>query len=74
MDKAKFDEIVLAMLWYNQQVTGSAWKSFDWDASGRLFRAGMISNPQSNRKSVVLTEDGEKQAAAAFRKNFGEVD
>lgn len=71
MDKTKFDEIVLAMLWCNQQVSGSAWKGFDWDTTGRLFRAGMISNPQSNKKSVILTENGEKQGEVAFRRHFG---
>lgn len=71
MDKAKFDEIVLAMLWYNQRAAGSAWKGFDWDSSERLFLAGLISNPKSNRKSVVLSEDGEKQGEAAFRRHFG---
>ena len=71
MDKTKFDEIVLAMLWHNQQVSGSAWKGFDWDATGRLFRAGLISNPQSNRKSVILSADGEKQGEAAFMRHFG---
>lgn len=71
MDKTKFDEIVLAMLWHNQQMSGSAWKGFDWDATGRLFRAGLISNPQASRKSVILSENGEKQGEDAFRRHFG---
>jgi hypothetical protein len=71
MDKTKFDEIVLAMLWYNEQVAGSAWKGFDWDATGRLFRAGMISNPQLKRKSVVLSENGAKKGAEVFKHLFG---
>lgn len=74
MDEVKFDEIVLALLWYNKHVAASAWKGFDWDATDRLFRAGLISNPQSNRKSVIISEDGEKQGEAAFRRHFGKID
>jgi len=50
---------------------GSAWKGFDWEATDRLFRAGMISNPASKRKSVDLSDDGEKQGEAAFIRHFG---
>ena len=73
MDKDEFDEIVLAMLWYNQQAAASAWKGFDWDATDRLFREGLISNPKSNRKSVVLSEDGAKRGEAAFLRHFGKL-
>ena len=73
MDKEKFDEIVLAMLWNNQRVAGSAWKGFDWESTNRLFEADLISNPRSNKKSVILTEDGEKQGEAAFKKHFGDA-
>ena len=71
MDAAKFDEIVLAMLWYNQRAAGSAWKGFDWEATDRLCRAGLISDPKSKKKSVILSEKGEKQGEAAFRRHFG---
>jgi hypothetical protein len=74
MNTAKFDEIVLAMLWYNQRAAASAWKGFDWAATDRLFRAGLISNPESNRKSVILSEDGEKHGEAAFSRHFGKLD
>ncbi|HAM35225.1 MAG TPA: hypothetical protein DEB40_01430 [Elusimicrobia bacterium] len=60
------------MLWHNQHVAGSAWKGFDWEATDRLFRAGLISDPKSNKKSVILSEDGERRGEAAFRRNFGE--
>lgn len=74
MNKDEFDEIVLAMLWYNRQVSGSAWKGFDWEATDRLFKAGLISNPRSNRKSVDLSETGEGRGQAAFRKRFGDLE
>jgi hypothetical protein len=74
MDKNKFDEIVLAMLWHNQHVAGSAWKGFDWESTDRLFRAGLISDPKSKRKSVILSEDGERRGKDAFGRHFGKPD
>jgi hypothetical protein len=73
MDKAKFDEIVLAMLWYNRRASGWSWKGFDWESTDRIFRAGMISNPASKRKSIDLSEDGERQGEAAFARHFGKL-
>lgn len=72
MDKTKFDEAVLAMLWYNLRVAGAAWKSLDWESSGRLFDAGFISNPAKKAKSVSLSESGLMKGEAAFRKHFGD--
>ncbi|MDD5627937.1 MAG: DUF6429 family protein [Elusimicrobia bacterium] len=74
MDTAKFDDIVLAILWHNQRSTGAAWKGLPWDASDRLYKAGLISNPRGRRKSVDLTDDGQRKAEAAFRKHFGDPD
>ena len=72
MHEAKFDEIVLAMLWHNQKVAGSAWKAFDWESTNRLFEAGLISDPKSKRKSVDLTDDAERRGEASFKKYFRE--
>lgn len=72
VDKAKFDEVVLAMLWHNLREAGAAWKSFDWESTGRLFEAGLISKPASKAKSVRLSEEGFIKAEAAFRKHFGD--
>ena len=33
-------------------------KSFDWDAMERLHRKGLISDPVSKAKSVMLTDTG----------------
>jgi hypothetical protein len=74
MDTAKFDEIVLAILWHNQRSAGAAWKGLPWEASDRLFQAGLISNPRARRRSVALSEAGERQAEAAFKKHFGAAD
>lgn len=64
MDKTKFDEIVLAILWCNQHAAGSAWKGLPWDSTDRLFQEGLISDPKGKRKSVDLSEAGQTGSAA----------
>ena len=66
---------MLAVLYLNvfgrHPVKGArAWKSFDWAAMGRLHDKGLISDPATKAKSVVLTETGPRQAEAAFRQLF----
>ena len=71
----RIDEAVLALLYQgifeHHPVTGArSWKSFDWAAMGRLHDKGLISDPASKAKSVVLTESGLCEAEAAFRRLF----
>lgn len=71
----KIDEAVLAllMLGAHDEKYGTpprVWKSFDWDALDRLHQKGLISNPRSKAKSVVLSEDGLRQAEEAFARLF----
>ena len=47
-----------------------AWKSFDWDALGRLHAKDLILNPVSKAKSVVFTEEGLKRSEQAFYRLF----
>ena len=46
------------------------WKSFNWDATERLLRRGLISDPVSKARSVVFTDAGLRRAEAAFRRLF----
>jgi hypothetical protein len=51
-----------------------AWKSFDWGALNRLHETGMISDPRSKAKSVVLvvlTDEGAQRAEQLFDHYFG---
>jgi mRNA-degrading endonuclease toxin of MazEF toxin-antitoxin module len=69
----KIDEVVLALLYLNAfQDRGvvRAWKTFDWDAMDRLHERGLISDPKSKAKSVVLTEEGKRLAEEAFGRRF----
>ena len=74
-DTDKIDEDVLALLFltsFRQKkgMPAQAWKGHDWDAMNRLHEKGMILDPVSKAKSVVLTEQGEKRCEELFRKHF----
>lgn len=72
-DTTKVDEVVLALLHLNahtHQGITRAWKGFDWGAMDRLHAQGLISDPKSKAKSVVLTEEGERRAEELFKRYF----
>ena len=56
IDTEKIDEAVLALLYLTLHDGARAWKGFDWDTLNRLHAKGLISDPVSKSKSVVLTE------------------
>ena len=70
IDDEKIDAAVLALLWLTLHDERRAWKSFDWDAMDRLHRKGMIADPANKAKSVVLTDEGLRQAEALFQTLF----
>lgn len=74
-DRDKVDEMVLALLWLTAfdeyQYGARAWKGHDWDAMERLHARGYISDPKSKAKSVVLSEEGLRQARELFERHFG---
>ncbi len=80
MDRDKVDEAVLALLYlgtherYREIPGARAWKSLDWDAMERLHGKGLISEPATKARSVMLTEAGLREAEAAFRRLFNSED
>jgi hypothetical protein len=73
-DTDKVDEAVLALLylniWEENEWAARAWKGMPWEATDRLYEKGLIGDPKSKAKSVVLTEEGKRAAEEAFRKMF----
>lgn len=59
-------EFVLALMYLDVHDGVRAWKGYPWDVLGALHERGLISDPKSKAKSVVLTEEGLACAAAAF--------
>jgi hypothetical protein len=72
-DKEKVDKAVLALLFLTLH-GARAWKGHDWAAFDRLHDKGMIGDPKSKAKSVVLTDEGLVKAEAYFRELFGKTD
>ena len=70
-DHDRIDDAVLALAYLTLHDGTRVWKSFDWDALSRLHAKGLISDPVSKAKSVVLTEQGLKDAERLCRELFG---
>jgi Domain of unknown function (DUF6429) len=69
-DHEKVDEIVLALMYLTLHDYYRAWKGFDWDTLDRLYEKGLIDNPRSKAKSVLLTEEGLAKSASLFERYF----
>ena len=73
IDTDKIDDAVLALLYlttFEDSGAFGAWKGHDWDALDRLHAKGMISNPKTRAKSVVLSEEGARRSQELFEKLF----
>lgn len=70
LDTDRIDDAVLALLLLGLHEGHRAWKSFDWDAMGRLHEKGLISAPVGQAKSVVFTEDGLRKAEQLLESLF----
>jgi hypothetical protein len=70
-DTDKIDRAVLALLYLGSHDEWRTWKSFDWDAMGRLHEKGYISDPVGKAKSVVFTEEGLAESKRLFEELFG---
>ncbi|MFN7694575.1 MAG: DUF6429 family protein [Burkholderiales bacterium] len=68
----RIDDAVLALLLLGLHEQNRVWKNFDWDAMNRLHTKGLISDPMSKAKSVVLTEEGLEKAEALMRGLFAQ--
>ena len=70
IDTDRVDDAVLALLLRGLHDGDRVWKSFDWDAMNRLHAKGFISDPVGKAKSVVLTEEGQREAERLFQQMF----
>jgi len=70
IDTDKIDEAVLALLHLTVHDGSRAWEGHDWEALNRLQRKGMIGDPISKAKSVVLTDRGLAESERLFKKLF----
>ena len=70
IDTDRIDEAVLALLYLGLHDRYRAWKGFDWAAMDRLHKKGFISDPVSKAKSVVVTDEGLREAERLFHALF----
>lgn len=70
----RIDQAVLALLYLGLHEDRRVWKSFDWDALGRLHQKGFISDPVGKAKSVILSEEGLRESERLFEALFGEAE
>ena len=73
-DTDKVDDAVLALLYltmHGDKFGSRAWKGHDWNALNRLYEKGLIGDPKSKAKSVVMTEEGQARSVELFWKLFG---
>jgi hypothetical protein len=70
-DEDKVDAMVLALMYLTIHDQVRAWKGFDFQALDRLHAKGLIADPRTKAKSIVLTEEGLARAEALFEKHFG---
>ena len=72
-DTDKVDELTQALLYLNHfedRWGARAWKSMPWEAIDQLHEKGLIGDPKSKAKSVVLTEEGLIAAEEAYQRLF----
>jgi hypothetical protein len=72
----KVDEMTLALLSLTMFSDGSvtrAWKGHAWEVLDRLHEKGYICDPKGKAKSVVMTEEGIRQARELFARHFVRV-
>jgi hypothetical protein len=77
-DNNKIDDTILALMYLTTRqekiiddlYAYRTWKGYDRDALNRLYDKGLINNPVSKAKSVLLTEEGRKKSEELFNKFF----
>ena len=75
-DEDKVDDATLALMYLvawrqKKDFPWSAWKSFDWGTMDRLHQKGLISDPKSKNKSVVMSDEAFKRSEQLFNQIFG---
>jgi hypothetical protein len=77
IDWDKVDEVTMALLKltsFTEHGFTRSWKGHNWDVMNRLYEKGWIHDPVGKAKSVVLTEEGIRQADALFEKHLAVED
>lgn len=71
LDHTKIDQAMLGLMYLTLHDGQRVWKTYDWDATNRLHKAGLIMDPAGKAKSIVPTEAGLKEAERLCKTLFG---
>lgn len=69
-DWNKIEEVALALLSLTLHDGCRVWKGLDWDVMDRLRARGWIADTRGTAKSIVLTEEGIRNARVLFDHHF----
>lgn len=64
------EKTTLALLWLTLHNGNRVWKQLDWEITDRLYEKGLIENPRTKAKSLVLTPQGMQLAERLFREQL----
>lgn len=70
LDWDRLDDAALALMALTLHDGGRVWKQISWDITDRLHEKGLISDPKSKAKSVVLSAEGEARAERILQEWF----
>jgi hypothetical protein len=70
IDTERVNAAALALLLLGLHDGCRVWKGFDCDAMERLHKKGFFSDPVGKAKSVILTEEGQREAERLFAEMF----
>jgi len=65
-DRYRAGQLALALMYLTLHNGVRAWKGYSWEILDHLFQQGMITDPRSKAKSVMLTEEGLARSRALF--------
>jgi hypothetical protein len=66
-DRYRADDLTLALMYLTLHDEVRVWKGYSWDVLDHLFQQGLITDPRSKAKSVILTEEGLARSRALFQ-------
>lgn len=65
-DHLRAADFALALMYLTLHDGVRAWKGISWDVLDDLFDRGLISDPKTSAKSIILTDEGLARARALF--------
>jgi hypothetical protein len=69
-DRYRAGELALSLMYLTLHEGSRVWKGYSWDILDHLFQQGLITDPRSKAKSVMLTPEGLARSRALFEQHL----